>query len=106
MCANDDKNLHGLSVDNLNQNSANNSDAKLELGRSSREQKVSSKLKDYVCNTVWKSITKLHSSSTLPTSSAPQGKYLYPLTNYLTCDQLCDCYKHFLAFVTIRIEPT
>lgn len=54
-----DKNKSTLMDENLDKNL----DANLELCRSSREQKVSTKLKDYICNTVWQSPIKSHSSA-------------------------------------------
>lgn len=94
--------LDGLPIAHTHQNPTKN----LDLYQSSWDRKISSRLKDYVCNTTWTSITKSHSSSALPTSSASQGKSLYPFANYLTCDKFSDGYKHFLASVTTEIGPT
>lgn len=64
-------NLDGIFYMNMNEN--------LILRKSSHERWISTRLKDYVCNTVCHSTEKSHSSSALPTSSATQDKSLYAL---------------------------
>lgn len=63
------------------------------------------RLKDYDCNTVCK-INSTSSTSTSPAPSASSGMSPYSLTHFVDYNNFPTSYQHFLASMSIEVEPT
>lgn len=73
--------------------------------QSMRTRQKSSKLKDYICYSVWSS-SSIPFPSLPPSSSATPGTSLYPLTHYLNCDRFSHSHWCFSAAISIGFELT
>lgn len=76
----------------------------LAAWRSNRHKTIPTKLLDYVCNTIWHSLTSHSSPSNSSASLAFSGKSSYSLTHFISCDKFSELYKQFLATVIIISE--
>ena len=73
------------------------------LGRGLRTKTPSTRLRDYVVNTVTLD-TSLSLSSTSPTHQSSSGS-VYPLSNFLSCEKFSDSHRSFLASISSLHVP-